>query len=157
MLFTQSLRKDWAGTSVDYPSTKSLVSILAPPMNSDHTINRQTHSSPKNRNSTPKHITFADFPPITNNEPMNHTSLTTPKEEQLHDKFNSEPQIAPYKNVYQNPTHTTYSRFKLPPTPLTSPESMGHLGTSTSFSKQQNARSVDGNIQVEVGLKSMFN
>ncbi|XP_076672832.1 scribble planar cell polarity protein isoform X4 [Andrena cerasifolii] len=149
---TNSLRKDRAGTSVDYPSTKSLVSILAPPMNSDHTINRQTHSSPKNRNSIPKHITFANFPPITNKEPTNHTSSTTPKEEQplnLHDKFNSEPQIAPYKYLYQNPTNTTYSRFKLPPTPLTSPESMGHLGTSTSFSKQQNARSVDGNIQVE--------
>lgn len=74
-----------------------------------------------------------------------------------HDKCLSKLQIGSSEKIYQNPTQITQSRFKLPPTPLTAPESMRQFGTSASFSKQQNARSVGGNIQVEVGLKSMFN
>ena len=54
---------------------------------------------------------------------------------------------------------TTQSRFKLPPTPLTSPNYFNEeKDSSIFFSKRQIARSVDGNIQmVEVGLlTSMF-
>ena len=52
-------------------------------------------------------------------------------------------------------TSTSQSRFKLPPTPLTSPNYFNEKNNSSTilFNKRQIARSVDGNIQmVEVGL-----
>ncbi|XP_076173598.1 scribble planar cell polarity protein isoform X3 [Ptiloglossa arizonensis] len=152
---TNSLRKERTGTSVDYYSSiKPLVSTLAPPTNFDQTTTAQTLPSPKKKNSIPKRsITFADLPHICKEESIDHTSQNIIKREQplsLYDKFTSDPQIISYKKVYHSPLQSSHCRFKLPPTPLTAPESMGHLDTSASFSKRQNARSVDGNIQVEL-------
>ncbi|XP_076629824.1 scribble planar cell polarity protein isoform X2 [Colletes latitarsis] len=152
---TNSLRNERTGTSVDYySSTKSPVSTLTSPTNFSRTTTAQTLPSPKKKNSLPKRsITFADLPPISKEKSINHASSTITRGEQLlplHDKYTSDPQIISYKKVYHSPTQTTHSHFKLPPTPLTASESTGHLGTSASFNKRQNARSVDGNIQVEL-------
>ncbi|KZC08986.1 Protein lap4, partial [Dufourea novaeangliae] len=149
---TNSLRKERAGTPTDYSSTKSPVSVLKPTTKLDRTSTARTLPSPKKKSSIPKRsITFADLPPVSKRS-VDHSSPTVIKEKQpflLHDKFTSEPQIVSYKQVYHSPTET-HARFKLPPTPLTAPESLRHFGTLTSFSKRQNARSVDGNIQVEL-------
>ncbi|CAL7934179.1 unnamed protein product [Xylocopa violacea] len=152
---TNSLRKERAGTSVDNPSPKSPVSILTPSANFNRTTAVQSLPSPKKKSSLPKRsITFADLPPISKEEVFDYiTSSSLMKEHpsSLHDnKFTSDPQIASYKTVYQNPIQTTHSRFKLPPTPLTAPKSTADYGTSASFDKRQNARSVDGNNQVEL-------
>lgn len=157
MLFTQSLRKERAGTTVDNPSPKSPVSTLTPSMNFDRTTAVQSLPSPKKKCSIPKRsITFADLPPISKEEPINYSISPSMKEppSSLHDnKFTSDPQIISYKKFSPNPIQTTHSRFKLPPTPLTAPKSMGDYGTSVPFGKRQNARSVDGNNQVEVGFE----
>lgn len=161
VLFTQSIRKGGAGTTADYPSTNSSTSILTSPTNVENSITSQTLLSPKKKSCTPKHsITFAELPSVFKGKSINHISSISAKEKQSlfdHDKCLSKLQIGSSEKIYQNPTQITQSRFKLPPTPLTAPESMRQFGTSASFSKQQNARSVGGNIQVEVGLKSMFN
>lgn len=160
MLFTQSLRKESAGTSVDNPSPKSPVSILTPSMNFDRATVVHSLPSPKKKSSMPKRsITFADLPPISKQESTNYTPSPLKKEHlsSLHDnKFTSDPEIVSYKNVYQSPAQTAHSRFKLPPTPLTAPKSMRDYDTSASFINQQNARTVGGNNLVEVGLKRMF-
>lgn len=160
MLFTQSLRKERAVTPVDNTSPQSPVSALTPSKNINRNTTAQTLPSPKKKSSAPKRsITFANLPPVYKEESINYTYSPKMKEERpssLHDKFTSDPQIGSYKKVYHSPTQTTHSRFKLPPTPLTAPMPIEDHGTSASFSKRQNARSVDGNIQVEVGLKSMF-
>nr|XP_012142079.1 PREDICTED: protein lap4 isoform X4 [Megachile rotundata] len=150
---TNSLRKERAVTPVDNPSLQSPVSTLTPSKNFDRNTTVQTLPSPRKKSSAPKRsITFADLPPISKEESTNYPYSPKIKEERpssLHDKFTSDPHIFSYKKVYQSPTQTVHSRFKLPPTPLTSPKSIEDLGTSASFSKRQNARSVDGNIQVE--------
>ncbi|XP_076302880.1 protein lap4-like, partial [Lasioglossum baleicum] len=151
---TNSLRKERAGTTVDNPSPKSPVSTLTPSMNFDRTTAVQSLPSPKKKCSIPKRsITFADLPPISKEEPINYSISPSMKEppSSLHDnKFTSDPQIISYKKFSPNPIQTTHSRFKLPPTPLTAPKSMGDYGTSVPFGKRQNARSVDGNNQVEL-------
>lgn len=154
MLFTQSLRKERTGTSVDNPSPKSPISTLTPSMNFDHTTAVQSLPSPKKKSSIPKRsITFADLPPISK-EPINYSISAKEDPSPLHDsKFTFDPQTISYKKVYQNPIQATHSRFKLPPTPLTAPKSIEDYGTSISFGKRQNARSVDGNSQVEVGFE----
>nr|XP_033337059.1 protein lap4 isoform X4 [Megalopta genalis] len=145
---TNSLRKERTVTPVDYPTSKSAVSATLP--------------SPRKKSSIPKRsITFADLPPISK-ESTDHSPPIRIKEKQPsspHEKYISESfltvppppsGVSSHKRVsYQNPIET-HMRFKLPPTPLTAPESARHLGTSTSFSKRQNARSVGGNIQVEL-------
>ena len=157
MLFTQSLRKERDGTSVDNPSPKSPVSTLTPSMNFNRVTAVQSLPSPKKKSSIPKRsITFADLPPSSREESVNYpTSPSTKKySSSLHDnRYISDPQITSYKKVYRSPIQNTQSRFKLPPTPLTAPPSMGDYGTSISFGKRQNARSVDGTNQVEVGFK----
>ncbi|XP_043507845.1 protein lap4 isoform X3 [Frieseomelitta varia] len=151
---TNSLRKERDGTSVDNPSPKSPVSTLTPSMNFNRVTAVQSLPSPKKKSSIPKRsITFADLPPSSREESVNYpTSPSTKKySSSLHDnRYISDPQITSYKKVYQSPIQNTQSRFKLPPTPLTAPPSMGDCGTSVSFGKRQNARSVDGNNQVEL-------
>ncbi|CAK9795349.1 Protein scribble homolog [Anthophora quadrimaculata] len=150
---TNSLRKKRAGTPVDDPSPKSPVSTLTPSMNFNRTTAIQSLPSPKKKNSVPKRsITFADLPPISKEAPINYTSSPTMKEQPSspYDRYTSDPQIHSYKKAYQSPIPSTQSRFKLPPTPLTAPPTMGEYGTSASFNKRQNARSVDGNNQVEL-------
>ncbi|XP_061929570.1 protein lap4 isoform X11 [Apis cerana] len=148
---TNSLRKERTGTSVDNPSPKSPISTLTPSMNFDHTTAVQSLPSPKKKSSIPKRsITFADLPPISK-EPINYSISAKEDPSPLHDsKFTFDPQTISYKKVYQNPIQATHSRFKLPPTPLTAPKSIEDYGTSISFGKRQNARSVDGNSQVEL-------
>lgn len=157
MLFTQSLSKERDGTSVDSPSPQSPVSTLTSSMNFDHTTAVQSLPSPKKKNSIPKRsITFADLPPSSRKEPINYPTSTNEYPSSLHDnRYISDPQITSYKEVYQNPIQTTRysSRSKLPPTPLTAPPYMGDYGTSVTFDKRQNARSVGGSNQVEVGFK----
>ncbi|XP_006612195.1 protein lap4 isoform X8 [Apis dorsata] len=149
---TNSLRKERTGTSVDNPSPKSPVSTLTPSMNFDHTTAVQSLPSPKKKSSIPKRsITFADLPPISKEQPINYSISAKEDPSSLHDsKFTFDPQTISYKKIYQNPTQATHSRFKLPPTPLTAPKSIEDYGTSVSFGKRQNARSVDGNSQVEL-------
>ncbi|KAK9307224.1 hypothetical protein QLX08_002389 [Tetragonisca angustula] len=151
---TNSLRKERDGTSVDNPSPKSPVSTLTPSMNFNRVTAVQSLPSPKKKSSIPKRsITFADLPPSSREESVNYpTSPSTKKySSSLHDnRYISDPQITSYKKVYRSPIQNTQSRFKLPPTPLTAPPSMGDYGTSISFGKRQNARSVDGNNQVEL-------
>ncbi|XP_043784955.1 protein lap4 isoform X3 [Apis laboriosa] len=149
---TNSLRKERTGTSVDNPSPKSPVSTLTPSMNFDHTTAVQSLPSPKKKSSIPKRsITFADLPPISKEQPINYSISAKEDPSPLHDsKFTFDPQTISYKKIYQNPTQATHSRFKLPPTPLTAPKSIEDYGTSVSFGKRQNARSVDGNSQVEL-------
>ncbi|XP_076765969.1 scribble planar cell polarity protein isoform X2 [Xylocopa sonorina] len=152
---TNSLRKESAGTSVDNPSPKSPVSILIPPANFNRTTAVQSLPSPRKKSSLPKRsITFADLPPISKEEAFDYTTSSSLMKEHpssLHDnKFIFDPQVTSYKTVYQNPAQTIHSRFKLPPTPLTAPKSTADYGTSASFDKRQNARSVDGNNQVEL-------
>ncbi|XP_029045611.2 protein lap4 isoform X3 [Osmia bicornis bicornis] len=148
---TNSLREERAVAPVDNSSPQSPVSALTPSKNINRNTTAQTLPSPKKKSSAPKRsITFADLPPVSREESINYTYSPKMKEERpssLHDKFTSDPQIGSYKKVYHSPTQTT--RFKLPPTPLTAPMSIEDHGTSASFSKRQNARSVDGNIQVE--------
>ncbi|XP_054003546.1 protein lap4 isoform X2 [Hylaeus anthracinus] len=152
---TNSLRKERSGTSMDnYSSTKSPVSTLTPSTNFNRTAIAQTLPSPKKKHSIPKRsITFANLPPISKEESIDYISPTAIKGERSlspHDKCTSDPQIISYKKVYHSPTQTAHCHFKLPPTPLTSPTSPGHFGTSASFNKRQTARSVDGHIQVEL-------
>ncbi|XP_076239702.1 scribble planar cell polarity protein isoform X3 [Calliopsis andreniformis] len=151
---TNSLRKDRAGTSVDYPSINSSTPIHTPSTNIDNTINAQTFLSLTKSSPTPKRsITFIDSPSVSKEKLANKISSASVKEEQpllLHETFISKPQIVSYKKICESPTESTHSHFKLPPTPLTDPESVGQFGTSASFSKQQNARSVEGNIKVEL-------
>ncbi|XP_076655479.1 scribble planar cell polarity protein [Halictus rubicundus] len=135
---TNSLRKERAGTPVDYSPSKSPVSATTLP-------------SPRKKSSIPKRsITFADLPPLSK-ESTDHSSPVTVNKEKLMSEPTPPPSgVSSHKRVsYQIPTETR-TRFKLPPTPLTVPEPARHLGTSTSFSKPQNARSVGGNNQVEL-------
>ncbi|KAK1134762.1 hypothetical protein K0M31_007535 [Melipona bicolor] len=151
---TNSLRKERDGTSVDNPSPKSPVSTLTPSMNFNRVTAVQSLPSPKKKSSIPKRsITFADLPPPSRERSVNYPISPSTKKysSSLHDnRYISDPQITSYKKVYQSPIQSTQSRFKLPPTPLTAPPSMGDYGTSVSFGKRQNARSVDGNNQVEL-------
>lgn len=119
----------------------------------------QTLPSPTKKKSLSKRsITFADLPPSlkeNSNTYPSHVESTSPTIERqiqpLQDTFTTSP---PRVTSYEKPAH---ARFRLPPTPLTAPECSGNLDTSASFSKQQIARSVDGKVQVEVGLRSMSN
>ncbi|XP_076296969.1 protein lap4-like isoform X3 [Lasioglossum baleicum] len=133
---TNSLRKERAGTPVDYPSSKSQVSASTLP-------------SPRKKSSIPKRsITFADLPPLSK-ESTDHSPPIN-KEKLMSEPTPPPTGVSSHKRVsYQIPAETR-TRFKLPPTPLTAPEPARHLGTSTSFSKPQNARSVGGNNQVEL-------
>ncbi|XP_014611420.1 PREDICTED: protein lap4 isoform X5 [Polistes canadensis] len=160
------------GGSMDRSSTKSPVSTLTTTTNFNRSASTQTLPSPKKKSSAvPKRsITFADLPPVSKESTvsvpfsptvkskslskesfpsMHETFLTEPQQQQQQQQ--QQPQISSYsKKMYPNPIQITQPRFQLPPTPLTAPEYMGKLGSSsTCFNKRQIARSVDGKVRVE--------
>lgn len=151
--FTQLIGRRKVGSSMDCSSQNCLVassSALTTPRNLDRSVSAQTLPSPKKKHSDiPKRsITFASLPPSSKNksiEDNDHTPSTVMVKslEQIkpvHVKFTSHPLL-----------NTNLSRFQLPPTPMTNPNST----TSIPFYKRQIARSVDGRYpMVEVGLKS---
>ncbi|XP_015176400.1 PREDICTED: protein lap4 isoform X6 [Polistes dominula] len=159
------------GGSMDRTSTKSPVSTLTTTANFNRSASTQTLPSPKKKSSAvPKRsITFADLPPISKEStvsvPLSPTvkskSLSKESFPSMHETFLTQqqqqqqqlqPQISSYsKKTYPNPIQITQPRFQLPPTPLTAPEYMGKLGSSsTCFNKRQIARSVDGKVRVEL-------
>lgn len=98
------------------------------------------------KKSLPKrNITFADLPPSLKKKTSDY--ITSPSNIKSTTFINEQNNTS-----YQAPKH---ARFQLPPTPLTSPNCIENLDSSTSFNKRQIARSVDGNFRVEVGFKSM--
>ncbi|XP_043492407.1 protein lap4 isoform X3 [Polistes fuscatus] len=160
------------GGSMDRSSTKSPVSTLTTTANFNRSASTQTLPSPKKKSSAvPKRsITFADLPPVSKEStvsvPLSPTvvkskSLSKESFPSMHETFLTEPQqqqpqISSYsKKTYPNPIQITQPRFQLPPTPLTAPEYMGKLGSSsTCFNKRQIARSVDGKVRVELSPTS---
>lgn len=157
MLFTQSRTNETSGTSKDFSSSKSTIPDFPKAANFERSTSMQTLPSRTKKKSLPKRsITFADLPPSLKQSSdsiiyPSHVKPTLSKIEQsirpLQETSTSLPQVISYQ---------TPARFQLPPTPLTAPEYWENLD-SASFSKQQIARSVDGNFQVEVGFKSMSN
>lgn len=159
MLFTQSRTNETSGPSKDFSSSKSsTIPYRSKAANFERSTSIQTLPSRVKKKSLPKRsITFADLPPSLKKSSdsiisPSHVKSTLSKTEQstrsLQEISTSLPQVISYQ---------TPARFHLPPTPLTAPEYWENLDTSASFSERQIARSVDGNFQVEVGLKSMSN
>ncbi|KAK2586085.1 hypothetical protein KPH14_008372 [Odynerus spinipes] len=153
--------KEKAGAPMDCSATKSLVSPLTTTANFNRSASIQTLPSPKQKNSTEskRSITFADLPPVSNEStvgiPLSSTlkSKSVSKElfPSMHETSPIQPQIPSYSTKsYQSPVQNNQPRFQLPPTPMTAPEYVGKLGSSTYFNKQQIARSVDGKVQVEL-------
>ncbi|XP_015597928.1 protein lap4 isoform X3 [Cephus cinctus] len=159
------------GTSVDddpispIPPATPRSHVSAKSTNLSEPIEVKTLPSPKkNIINTPKrNITFATLPSTTKLRSPKTTSIDVfqfaPKQrpESLHTEINSNlTQTVNHNSTnldkrqsYHDPSIHSNSRFRLPPTPLTSPDYTGELGSKASFSKRQIARSVDGNAQVE--------
>lgn len=156
MLFTQSRTNETSGSSKDFSSSKSsTIPDLPKATNFERSTSVQTLPFRTKKKSLPKRsITFADLPPSLKKSSdsiiyPSHVKPTLSKIEQpLQETSTSPSQVISYQ---------TPARFQLPPTPLTAPDYWENLDNSASFSKRQIARSVDGNFQVEVGFKSMFN
>ncbi|XP_035717801.1 protein lap4-like isoform X9 [Vespa mandarinia] len=157
--------KEKIGASMDCSSTKSPVSTLTTTANFNRSASTQTLPSPKKKNFTvPKRsITFADLPPVSKEStvgvPFSPTvkfkSISKELFPSMHETFLTQSQISSYpKKTYQNPVQNTQPRFQLPPTPMTAPEYVGKLSSSTCFNKRQIARSVDGKVQVELSPTS---
>ncbi|XP_046837662.1 protein lap4 isoform X8 [Vespa crabro] len=157
--------KEKIGASMDCSSTKSPVSTLTTTANFNRSASTQTLPSPKKKNFTvPKRsITFADLPPVSKEStvgvPFSPTvrfkSISKELFPSMHETFLTQSQISSYpKKTYQNPVQNTQPRFQLPPTPMTAPEYVGKLNSSTCFNKRQIARSVDGKVQVELSPTS---
>ncbi|KAL0110443.1 hypothetical protein PUN28_013810 [Cardiocondyla obscurior] len=144
-----SRTNETSGTSKDFSSSKSsTIPDLPQAANFERSTSMHTLPLRTKKKSLPKRsITFADLPPSLkkSSDSINYPSHVKPlsKTEQsiqpLQETSTSLPQIS----------HKTHARFQLPPTPLTAPEYWENLDTPASFSKQQIARSVDGNYQVE--------
>ena len=151
-------------------SSTSSVSALSQPQatttNLDHVASSLSLPSPKKKKliNPKRSITFSTLPisstTYNNDGGSQSSSVRSPTisiERPLivHDKTKSRDQTQSFKkSLIKNPQPNMRSRFRLPPTPLTSPEYTGD-NSWLSFSNRQNARSVDGIIQVEVGFISM--
>ncbi|XP_047345001.1 protein lap4 isoform X9 [Vespa velutina] len=157
--------KEKIGASMDCSSTKSPVSTLTTTANFNRSASTQTLPSPKKKNFTvPKRsITFADLPPVSKESTVGvpfsptvrYKSISKELFPSMHETFLTQSQISSYpKKTYQNPVQNTQPRFQLPPTPMTAPEYVGKLSSSTCFNKRQIARSVDGKVQVELSPTS---
>lgn len=151
------------------PTIKSQTTTHATITNLDRINQTQSllKSNKIHKNPQKRTITFATLPtPYKSTQsivtPIVNTKQYNIKERpvSMHEISNNNSNTNIYKNKFKslspdNINKTT--RFRLPPTPLTSPRYTEDLGTTISFRKGQNARSVDGKKQVEVGLTCMFN
>ncbi|KAK0094777.1 hypothetical protein PV326_010016 [Microctonus aethiopoides] len=164
-----SINKDEHGTSVDdppspndvIPTIKSQTTTHATTTNLDRINQKQSllKSNKIQKNPQKRTITFATLPtPYKSTQsiitPIVNTKQYNIKERpvSMHEISNNNSNTNIYKNKFKslspdNINKTT--RFRLPPTPLTSPRYTEDLGTTISFRKGQNARSVDGKKQVE--------
>ncbi|XP_012271241.1 protein lap4 isoform X3 [Orussus abietinus] len=156
--------KEDSGTSVDSPtSTSSPISILSPLSSMTTSLNNsssltsptsQTLPSPSRKTSTPKRsITFAALPTSPRTTSIGGSLSTS-------DLLKSTPRQRPY-SVHDKPLKSPsyqslltggQSRFRLPPTPLTSPglgNLAGKTGLTSSLKNRQIARSVADNTLVE--------
>lgn len=148
-------------------SSISALSLLqATTTNIDHVTSSLSLPYPKKdkKKNPQRSTTFTTFPISSENHNVEDVSqsssvrspcISIERPVIVHDKTNSRDQMQSVKKgIIKNPLPNMRSRFRLPPTPLTSPEYTGD-NTWLSFSNRQIARSVDGLIQVEVGFASM--
>ncbi|XP_063995434.1 protein lap4-like isoform X3 [Diachasmimorpha longicaudata] len=145
----QSINNDGSGTSVD-PSTSpppvlndaKLFSDVVT-TNLDDTHQFQTLPMSKSKNTTKRSVAFATLPsPYKKND-----SNVTPIVNYSTHPFNTfRDQSADY--LCEKPSSIecgiNTTRYRLPPTPLTSSGSIGYIDTPSSFNNRQIARSVHG-------------
>lgn len=149
------------GTSVDPASPTPPVSNQAKSYpnatttNLDETLYSQT--LPKTKSNVKRSVAFATLPSPYKKTDIK-TDVTPIVNYSTHPAMKESPISPGDDSKYENNTNDSTinpTRFRLPPTPLTSPGPIGDSGTSTSINTRQIARSVQGQWLTEVGLNRM--
>ncbi|XP_011311698.1 protein lap4 isoform X2 [Fopius arisanus] len=149
----QLISNEGSGTSVDptspSPSVLKVSKSFSDGMatNLDETLHSKTLPiSSKSKNSNKRNVAFATLPsPYKKND--NHTDVTPIVNYSTHPTLNKTPVSSGddlCKRSWSFDCGKNTNRFRLPPTPLTSPGCLGEVDTPTSFNTKQIARSVPG-------------